>query len=68
MQASKIREAAVVEAKEKALLKVNQKKGELDNRSETFLKKLEAEKVELEGKKEEKLEWHLEVTVGVEKL
>ena len=49
MQASKIREAAVVEAKEKALLKVNQKKGELENRSETFLKKLETEKVEFKN-------------------
>ncbi len=49
MQASKIREAAVVEAKEKASLKVEQKKGELESRSETFLKKLEIDKVEFKN-------------------
>lgn len=49
MEATRIREAAIGEAREKALLKIEQKKAELDAKNELFLKKLESDKVEFKN-------------------
>ena len=49
IQASKIKEAAMAEAKEKALQKVEQKKVELENRNVAFSKALKTEKAEFKS-------------------
>ncbi len=49
LQASKIKDAAMTEAKEKALQKIEQKKAEIENNSLAFSKTLEAEKAEFKA-------------------
>ena len=49
MEAAKIREAALNEAKEKAYKKIEQKKSELEAQNVAFLKTLEVEKVEFKN-------------------
>ncbi len=49
MEAAKIREAAVNEAKEKAAKRVEHKKNELETQNAEFLKALEAERVEFKN-------------------
>lgn len=49
VEAAKIREIAIHEAKEKALKKLEQKKSELDAENSAFLKALEAERVEFKN-------------------
>ena len=49
MEAAKIREAAINEAKEKAAKRVDQKKNELETQNAVFLKALEAERVEFKN-------------------
>ena len=49
IQASKIKEIAVAEAKEKALQKIEQKRVELEGRSIAFSKELDAEKIEFKN-------------------
>ena len=49
IEAAKIKEAALGEAKEKASKKVEQKKSELETQSATFLKALESEKDEFKN-------------------
>ena len=49
IEAAKIREAALSEAKEKALKRIEQKKSDLDVENATFLKTLETEKEEFKA-------------------
>ena len=49
LEASRIKEAAINEAKEKALQKIEQKRAELDSQSEIFLKKLESDRVDFKN-------------------
>ena len=49
LEASRIKEAAVTEAKEKALQKIEQKKAELESQSELFMKKLESDRVDFKN-------------------
>jgi len=49
MEAVKIREAALCEAKEKAFKKLEQKKSELEAQNSAFLRALEVEKIEFKN-------------------
>lgn len=49
LESSRIKEAAVIEAKEKALQKIEQKRAELESQSELLMKKLESDRVDFKN-------------------